>query len=237
LRLAGLAALLFALPGCQSITGSSLVTQVRVIDASPDAPAMDIYQGGAALAYNLGFGTVTSYVGLAPGTTTITADTAGTKQQLTTAKGTFAPSMQYTMLIGNVAANLTETILTDQSGPAPSGDISVRILDQAIRYTGSVDVYLVPMGQTLSVAAPVVKNMVFGEDSGYINVPADTYSVVLVPTTVFPRGTPVPIYTGPQVAYSPSAARTLVLLDQQVLANPGFQVITADDYDSPAVTN
>jgi len=235
-RLTGLA-LLGALAGCQSITGTSPVSEVRVIDASPDAPAMDIYQGGTALAYNLGFGTVTSYVGIGPGATTIAADTAGTKQQLSTARGTFAASTQYTVLIGNVAANLTETVLTDQSGPAPAGNISLRFLDQATRYTMGVDVYLVPQGQTVLVATPVLTNVVFGSDSGYINVPVDTYSVVLLPTGTVPVAATIPIYAGAQVAYSAGAVRTLILLDQQVLANPGFQVITADDYDSPSVTN
>ena len=43
---------------------------------SPDAPGLDIYQNGSAMAYNLGFGTVTSYVSIPAGVSTITADTA-----------------------------------------------------------------------------------------------------------------------------------------------------------------
>jgi hypothetical protein len=236
-RLAGMALLLGALPGCQSITGTSPVSQVRIIDASPDAPGLDIYQAGTALAYNLGFGTVTSYVSIGPGISTIAADTAGTKQLLSSARGTFAASSAYTVLVGNVAADLSETILTDQSGPAPSGDISVRFLDQATRFSTGVDLYLVPKGQTLATVSPILTNVVFGDNSGYINIPTGTYAVILLPTGTVPVATTIPIYTGAQVTYGAGAARTLILLDQQVITDPGFQVITADDYDSPAVTS
>jgi hypothetical protein len=240
--LAALAVPLLALPGCQVITGVSSSSQVRIIDASPDAPGVDIYQGSLAMAYNLGFGTVTSYVGVSPGVSTITADTAGTKQILTTASATYAASKQYTVLIGNVAANLQETVLIDQSLPAPSGEISLRVLDQATRYTGGVDVYLVPSGTELSLAAPILTNVLFGGNSGYINVPAGTYSIVLLPTGTIPvdaTGTipaTKPIYSGTATAYAVGAVRTILLLDNQVLTNPGFQVVIADDFDSPATT-
>lgn len=235
-RLGGLALLLGALPGCQNITGSVPVSQVRIIDASPDAPGLDIYQAGSALAFNLGFGTVTSYVSIAPGISTIAADTAGSKQQLTTARGTFAASQQYTVLIGNVAADLSETILTDQSAPAPSGQISVRFLDQATRFATGVDVYFVPAGSNIATVNPILTNVIFGTNSGYINVPIGTYMVQILPTGTVPVATTVPIYTGAKVAYAAGAARTFVILDQQVITDPGFQVITADDYDSPSTT-
>lgn len=236
-RFAGLGLLATSLPGCQSITGTSPVSQVRVIDASPDAPGLDIYQAGTALAYNLGFGTVTSYVSIGPGISTISANTASTKQQLVSARGTFLASAEYTVLVGNVSADLSETILTDQSGPAPTGDISVRFLDQATRFSTGVDVYLVPKGQTIATVSPILTDVVFGDNSGYINVPTDTYAVVLLPTGTVPVATTVPIYTGAQVTYAAGAARTLILIDQQVITVPGFQVITADDYDSPSITN
>ena len=42
--------------------------------------------------------------------------------------------------------------------------------------------------------------------------------------------------TGTQITYPGGAARTVILLDQALVNNPGFQVIIADDYDSPAST-
>ncbi len=237
LEAAAVSCLLLALPGCQSVTQSASVASVRIIDASPNAPGLDVYEGGSALAYNLGFGTVTSYVSISPGISTISADTAGSKQQLVSARGTFAPSTQYTVLIGNVAASLQETVLTDRSIPAPSGQIAIRVVDQATRFSAGVDVYLVPTGTKLGSVTPVLTNLVFGSNSGYITVPAGTYSIVLLPTGTTVSGTTTGNYTGPATPYSVGAARTFILLDQQVVTDPGFQVVVADDFDSPSVTS
>src|SRR3954471_5966242 len=62
-----------ALSGCQGIVSRPSGSQVRIIAASPDPPGLDIYQNNAALAYNLGFGTITSYVPIDPGTYTTTS--------------------------------------------------------------------------------------------------------------------------------------------------------------------
>ena len=57
-----LAAVTFGLGGCQSVTGSTSVSQIRFIDASIEAGGIDVYMSNAAVAYNLGFGTITSYI-------------------------------------------------------------------------------------------------------------------------------------------------------------------------------
>src|ERR1700730_6997157 len=45
--------LLGTLSGCQGIVSSPTLSQLRIIDASPDAPGLDIYAGTPALAYTL----------------------------------------------------------------------------------------------------------------------------------------------------------------------------------------
>jgi hypothetical protein len=231
-RLAALGLLCATLPGCQSIdVGAQNVTQVRVIDASPDAPGLDVYQNNSAIAYNLGFGTVTSYVPLAPGTYTLSADQASTKSVLVTAKAGLALGKTYTMLVGNVAANLQETILQDQNSPAPTGQIQVRFLDQATR-VGAVDIYLVPSSGKLTTTAPFLTNINFGTNTGYVNAPAGTYAIAVVPAGTVPVTTTVTLLTGAQVGYSAGAVRTVVLIDQQITTTPGVQAVVASDYDS-----
>ena len=234
LRAGGLALLLAGLPGCQSINvGTSNAAQVRVVDASVDAPGMDIYQNKTALAYNLGFGTVTSYVLLPPGVNSISANRAGTATTLVSAGVTLATGKQYTAIIGNVAANLQETILVDQSTPAPTGQISVRVVDQSTR-TGAVDLYLVPSSGKLTTTLPFITNVNFGTNTGYINIPPGTYAIAVVPAGTVPIATTVTLLSGPSVGYSSGAVRTLILIDQQLTTTPGIQVIVTDDYDSPS---
>ncbi len=190
---------------------------------------MDVYEGSDVIAYNLGFGTVTSYVPIMPGTKTVSMDTAGTRQQLVSATALFGTSRQYTVLVSNVAADIQEQILTDQSSAAPTGEIAVRFIDEATQI-GGVDIYMVPSGSRLADANPVLTDVTFPTIGGYLDVPTGSYSIVVTAT-----GTSTALYTGNTVSYAAGAARTFVLLDQQILNKPAVNVITADDYDSPTV--
>lgn len=221
-----------ALSGCQGIDLNS--PQLRVIDASPDAGVLDSYQDNTALAYNLVFGTVTSYVPLASGAYTLAADRAGTRQTLVAGNATLAPGKQYTAIVGNIAAGLQQTILLDQSQPAPSGEIALRFLQQATR-SGAVDVYLVPRsGKPNNIAI----NLSFGANSGYISVPAGTYAIDVVPTGTTLVSSTVTLLSGPQNDYPSGAVRTIVLIDQEIVGpqraalTPGVQTIIAADADA-----
>lgn len=231
----GLAIGVSLLSGCQAVQPTPTSTQVRVVDASPDAPGLDVYAGTGALAYNLGFGTVTSYVGLDPGTYTITTDTAGSKQVLTSAKATLATASQYTILVGNLSSDLQALVLKDQAQAAPSGQIGLRFLDEATRVS-AVDVYLVPAGAKLTAITPVLTNISFPYNSGYVNVPSGTYTLVLVPTGTILTSATVATYSGTQVSYPGGSATTVILIDQQLVTTPGLQVISVPDYRSPNAT-
>lgn len=232
-RLAAVAAVLATLTGCQAMVGNPSAAQVRVVDASPDTPGIDLYQGSDAIAYNLGFGAITSYVPTLPGTYTISATTAGTHQVLSFAKPMLAASGQYTVLLGDTAGNLQQLTLKDQNQPAPAGQTSLRFLDEATR-TGPVDIYLVPSGHALVTVNPILTNIGFGANTGYQNIPSGTYSLVVLPAGAAPTGASATSYTGAKVTYPSTAARTLIFIDQPLVSMPGLQVITADDYDNPA---
>ena len=235
-RLAILTLLAAGLVGCQSIAGIQPVAQVRVIDVSPDAPALDIYQTSAqsssAVLYNVGFGTVSSYIAVPAGVNTHSAYVAGTQQQLATVRGSFAVGRQYTVLAGNITASLQMTVLKDQSLPAPSGQVALRFLDQATR-AGTVDIYFVPPGSTLSKVSPIDTGLSFSSNTGYINAPSGTYSIVVLPAGAVPGSAVAPIYTGSQITYPGGSARTMVLIDQQPATSSVLQVVTANDYDPP----
>lgn len=234
-RFVAVAAILATLTGCQAIVSNPSVAQVRIVNASPDAPGIDIYQGNDGVAYNLGFGAVTSYVPLTPGTSTISANTAGTRQILSLARPAFAPATQYTILIGNTAASLQQLTLKDQNQPAPAGKFALRVIDQTTR-TGPVDIYLVPTGRPLTSMIPTLTSVHFGDNTGYQDVPAGIYTLVVLPAGTTPTSTTLPSYTGARINYSSTSARTVILIDQPLRTTPGLQIITADDYDSPTAS-
>jgi Domain of unknown function (DUF4397) len=227
---------MLALTGCQAIVSSAPEAQVRIIHATPEAPGLDIYQGSNALAYNLGFGTVTSYIPLPPGIYSIHADAAGSRQTLSTTRTSFAASTQYTVLIGSSLANQQQLTLIDQNRPTPSGQIALRFLNQATR-TNAVDIYLVPAGQKLTAVNPLVTGIALGGHTGYLNLPANTYSLIMQPAGTVPPSFAAALYAGPQITYFAGSARTVILIDQPSVTTPGIQVISASDFDPSAAIN
>lgn len=229
-----LALLAVALTGCGGVMGIQPAAQVRVIDVSPDAPALDIHQNSNPALYNVGFGTVSSYITVPAGAYTHSVYSSGTEQQLATVRGSLSAGSQYTVLTSNLAASLQMTVLKDQSTPAPAGQVALRILDEATR-AGAVDIYLLPPGAAPISVAPFVTGANFGLNTGYLTAPSGTYSIVAYPTGTIPANAVTPAYTGSQIAYPATSARTIILIDQPQIQPAGastLQVISAADYDA-----
>lgn len=237
-----LAAMMLAalgISGCQGISINS--AQLRVIDASPDAGVLDSYQNSSALAYNLAFGTMTTYIPMSPGVYTLSAAKAGTRQTLVTTSETLAAGKQYTQIIGAGLANMQQTILLDQSTPAPAGQIALRVINETTR-AGALDVYLVPLATSTSrlmSASPLAVNLGMGANTGYLNVPEGTYALDVVPAGTPLTSSTVTLLSGAQLEYASGAVRTIVLIDQEpstasphTALNPGVQTIVADDADA-----
>lgn len=227
-----------ALSGCQSFNTNS--AQLRVIDASPDAGVVDAYQDTTALAYNLGFGTMTTPIPTTPGTYNLAAVKAGTRQALVSSTDTLAPGKQYTEIIASGLANLQQTLFLDQSTPAPAGQIAVRVINEATR-PGTLDVYLVPIAPLsgkFTSTAPLAANLGSGSSSGYLNLPSGTYAIEVVPTGTALTSSTATLLSGAQINYLSGAVRTIVLIDQQTTANHhspltlAVQAIVAADADA-----
>ncbi len=222
-------AFLMLLTGCQSLSTASS-PRLRVIDLSADAGTLDIYQGAHALAYNLVYGNVTSYVTLAPGTITTTVVPAGSKQTISAEKTTLVPGSQYTLLLHGQLAALRQTLLIDQAPtqPASVGPM-VRFLHQAER-TGPVDIYFVPAGTRLSARSTVLITLPSGVTTGYLPVPAGAGTVMILPAGTRPASS-LALHTSRQVEYLPGSARTMILLDASPTLARSLDVIEADDLE------
>ena len=205
-------------------------SQVRIIDVSPDAPEIDVYQNSSGIAYRLDFGTITSYVPIEPGAYTTTSTVSGTRQTLASSKASFATAGQYTILIGDFSAGLQQAIFKDQNKPAPSGQVALRFINQTTNLN-AVDIYLVPSGQKSAAVKPIVTNSRFGSNTGYINLPASTYTLIVEPAGTVPASDSEAAYSGAQITYPSGSANTVVLVDQPHLSSGhNIQVILAPDY-------
>ena len=221
---------------CGTVSGTSTsISQLRIVDAAEGSGGLDIYAGTGAIAYNLGYGTVTSYVPATPSTYTITADSAGTKTAVSTVRATLANAKQYTLLISNSGATVQTQVLTDQSQPAPSGDVSLRFLDEA-QSVGTIDLYLVPTGSTLAQVSALQQGIVYGTNTGYLNVPTGTYTLYVLANGTVVSTTTVPLYTGASTTFPGGSARTILILDNQLVTTPPITVTILPDYDSATAT-
>ena len=118
---------------------------------------------------------------------------------LTSSKGTFVAAGKYTVLIGNVSANLQETILKDQARPPPPARSPCASLARPQRLAPSTSTSFL-QARNLSPLRPS-SQISFGRNTGYINIPNGTYTIVMVPTGTVPTSTTVATYTCPQVTY------------------------------------
>lgn len=231
-RTAALGLCLAFLAGCQSLSNTNSFARVRVIDLSPDAPALDVYQENNAVAYNLSFGTVTSYVPVAPGVSTFTIAPSGSRQVLSSVKGTFHAGTLYTVLVNSSLATMQPVLLTDHgpmSAVPEEPTSSVRLINQAPR-SGPVDVYLVPAGQRITSVNPLVTNLAPGSNTGYLAVPACTCAAVMLPAGTVPAAR-LASHIEAQTSYASDMARTLILLDSPPTSASGMQVISTIDTD------
>jgi hypothetical protein len=220
LRVAAGVAATALLSGCQGIqltAGSS--AQLRVIDASPDAGSVDSYENNTGLAYNLGFGMMTSYMPMQPGAYTLSAARSGSRQTLASGNMMLVAGRQYTAVEGNIAAGMQQTLYLDQTEPAPNRQIAVRLIDQVTR-PGAVDVYLVPGTGKLAYTTPLVTNLSLGGNSGYLQLPAGTYAVVVAPAGTSPTSSSATLLSGAQLSYASGSVRTVFLIDSPTAARP-----------------
>ena len=220
-----------ALSGCQSIAGSNTqVAEIRFVDASPDItlPGLDFYLNGTVAIYNVGYKSHSSYIPVTPGTYTLSADATSTRQMLVSSAATLVNGHTYSYVVGNELANLSGTLLQDLTTPAPSGEISIRLIDQASK-VGAVDIYAIPAGATLITTTPILTDITFGSNTGYISIPANTYNLAVLPTGTQPIANTITLYTGPATGYTAGSVFTIFLTDQQLVTTPGLQIFSVPD--------
>jgi hypothetical protein len=220
------------LAGCQTVTGFSSVSLVRVIDASYNAPAINVYVAGELIASNIGQGNITTYGGFAPARDAIVKVTAATSSKaLVTSNGTLVANQSQSLLVTDINAQFQVVVLKDQSTPAPSGHSDFRLLNQAPS-TGPVDVYfLVGTSNTVyATAKPVIIGLPVGATSGYVSIPSSTLYMVIAPTGTVLSTDATTIYTSAALPLVGGEVRTVLIVDPQLVTEP-VQVYIADDVD------
>jgi len=175
LSIALTAALLFALLVVPAAFAQSGSAKVRVIHASPDAPAVDVFVNGNAALTNVGFFAASPYLDLPAGTyrVQVAPTGAGAGSAVIDANVTIEAGRAYTIAaVGPVASIRPQVIVDDLSAPA-AGKAKVRV------YHFSPDAPAVDV--KLASGATLISNLAFPDASGYLEVDAGTYDLQVTP--------------------------------------------------------
>jgi len=174
LRVPALAGALVALLVAATPVAAADNANVRVLHASPDAPAVDVYvdgeKVGAPLA-GLEFGDLSEYVALPAGTYDIKvcASADETVCPIDASGVSLAAGTHYTIAATNVLASIETQIITDAPSPT-DGKTQVRVVHLSAD-TPAVDVL------TQDGAAKVVENLAYPDPTEYLTLDPGSYDL------------------------------------------------------------
>jgi MYXO-CTERM domain-containing protein len=171
----GLVAALMALSFVPAAFAQSGNAQVRVLHASPDAPAVDVFVNGDRVLSNVPFFTASDYLSLPAGSYRIQISPTGQPADAAVidANATLAAGTAYTIAATGQVANIQPTIIVDNLSAPASGNVKVRV------YHFSPDAPAVDV--KLADGTTLISGLAFPNASDYLEVPAGSYSFQVTP--------------------------------------------------------
>lgn len=170
--------------GSLNILDVNATADVRVVHASPDAPAVDVVAAdnfAAPAVSNLAFPEVTPYLNLAPGDLNVKVVPTGvTTPVVIDADLSLVAGTATTVMAVNTLAEIEPLLLSDNLRRIGT-EAQVRIV-HASPSAGEVDIYVVAPGASIDAVDPNFSAVPFLADTGYVSLDAGDYDVVVTPT-------------------------------------------------------
>lgn len=178
----GLAALALATAACSDddSNGPGPQAQVRVVHASPDAPAVDVLVDDQSVLTGVAYKGFSGFLGVAAGTRNIKVNAAGTSTTVIDADLPLTKDSAYTVIATDLVAAITPLVLTDDLSDPAAGNFKLRLVHGAPN-VGLVDIYITAPGADISAVTPDLAGVPFQGASGYIEAPAGQYQVRITP--------------------------------------------------------
>lgn len=168
--LAVFAVLVLSLALATSALAADGMARVRVVHASPDAPAVDVWVNGAVAFSNAPFKGITSYAELAPSSYQVqVSPTGATEPIVIDATLDLAANTDYTVVAVGKLANIEPLVLVDNNSAPAVGKAHVRFV-HASPDAPAVDIAV--------AGGPVLfANVPFKGTGDYLPVDAGTYDL------------------------------------------------------------
>jgi len=201
-----------------AISCGSSSSQLRVVDAIPDAPVgLDIQLAGKTIFTDVTFEAIepnTGYQKVSSGSNSFEAFQTGTTTPVINSTSmSLGGSSQYTAVMTGFYADTSginapaAILLTDNNAAPTAGNIEFRIVDASPSAPTSVDVYIVPPGTDITTVDPQVSGLTFQQASSYQSLATAIYAVIVTPS-----GNKTP-FINQDYTLTAGQIRTLVLVD------------------------
>lgn len=222
--------LLFGVVGCDDDNGNrASVALLRILHDSPDAPPVDGFIDDVEVVSDLPYLNAfppngDGYAPIPSGVNNIKVKAAGTEITVIDADLDFQRNSETTIIVTGLLDDdsIFPIVLEDDNSlPAP-GFIKVRAVHGAPG-VGNVDIYINPPGTDIDTVDPTLTNVPFGGSSGYLEVPAGSYQVIVTPT-----GTKVIAIDTGAVEFFGGEIRTAVAVDSQNFEGDPFIFLLED---------
>ncbi len=206
--------------------GQTAGGRVRVVHASPDAPAVDIYVNGGKVLENLPFREYSEYLALPAGNYSVDIKVTGTDTVVKMVPISVASGMDYTaMAVGYAGGKQPgfDVLWLEDNNALPAGNgVKLRVV-HAAPGAPAVDVYATTPFEALAGKTPVLTNVPFKAASGYLEVPQGTYQA-----RVAVAGTQTVAIDSHRLVTWNNMIRTIVAVDSTGGGGP-FQLIILGD--------
>jgi hypothetical protein len=151
-----------ALGGCNDGNGGGGGAKVRVVNASMDYPAVDMYLDDKLKIADVGYETGSPYLKVDADTYATEFTSAGASSALATFNQNYSNDDRYTLLALGRTGSFQVLTLNETADEAPKGESRIRLVNAASD-AGNLDVYLTDADTALVDAAPT-----------FADVPGDT---------------------------------------------------------------
>jgi hypothetical protein len=176
----GLTIFLFSFFGLSSLSYSYGSALVRVMHASPDAPAVDILLDGHVVVSNLSYKDASGFLQIEAGIHNIKVNVAGTSATVIDEDVNLAQGSISTVIAVNFLSQIDTLILPDTNLPPSEYNLKIRVVHGSPT-APAVDVYVTAPEADLSVLNPTVKDLAFLEYSGFLEIPGGSYQIRVTP--------------------------------------------------------
>ena len=214
-----IASLVFFFASC----GSSNRAHLRLLNAMVTQSSLTMLVDGNSVASSIGYGTASTYASVSFGSRHVQIEPAGFSTPIIDTTDSLNSGDSVTALAYlNTSNDNSSAFLTDNNSAPTSGNFNIRLLNASPAMgSGSVDVYVIIAGTSISGVSPNVSALADGSASAYFSLTAGNYDVVIT----LP-GTKSVIVDSGQISFGAGQVWTAVGLNS---AQGGFTIAALHD--------